>query len=60
MKKYVFRVEDKVTKEITVLAGNVEEARKKLDEFDIESEYEVGGDMDILNAELIDEEELDD
>jgi len=59
VKRYVFEVEDNVTRRATVLAGNVEEAREKLEEWDIEDEWVHGFDMDIPNAELIDEEELD-
>lgn len=60
MKKFVFEVQDNVTRTVSVLAGNVEEARQKLDDWDIEDEYESGCDMDIPNAELMYEEELDD
>ena len=60
MKKFVFDVEDNVTRRVSVIAGNVEEARQKLNDWNIEDEYELQGDMDTPNAELMYEEELDD
>lgn len=59
MKRYVFEVQDNVTRTVSVLAGNVEEARQKLDDWDIEDEYESGCDIDTPNAEFMYEEELD-
>lgn len=60
VKKFVFDVEDNVTRRVSVIAGNVEEARQKLNDWNIEDEYELQGDMDTPNAELMYEEELDD
>lgn len=58
MKRFIFEVEDNTIKEISVLAENEKEAREKLEEYDIEREDEIEGDMKIAQAKLKIEEEI--
>lgn len=60
MKRFTFHVQDNVTRRISVLAEDETEARSKLEDYDIEDEYEQQCDMDFDGAELMDEEDLDD
>lgn len=60
MKRFTFHVQDNVTRRISVIAGNINEAKEKLEDYDIEDECEQQCDMDFEGAELVDEEDLDD
>lgn len=58
MKRFIFKVEEKRSLEISVLGATEQEGRENIIKGNIEREDEITSDMDIVNAVVTSEEEI--